>query len=453
MPIYAFVDKIDASPTILFDLDNQSPFSVVEGTQTPPPAKRFSQTSSSSRDGDNIAQSSYSDRVLTIILRVELNATAESQVEGIQALGRLLDDEQWIMWQHDTMIEPVFFRTRRGDMDVDDYMMVDRPKRTIRLTIPAEYAAYGLPVTNTVTINNDPTAATNPMSYAFPDIQGDVKTELSLSAQHDGDPLQQSLYNTAAGPSALLSPLNGGWENNGASASGWTMTASASDATAIGGVTTTMVKASGTSASPFVLMKVLSVPPGEYRVIARVKSSAVGGTLTTGSVTRNLYPTSKYFWYDFGVARPTGTFPRATPAGIGTLTSQPMRFSFTGAFTGNGTISLNRVLLVPAGVDGDALNRMLLTADGLNSGTTYIDSLTQAAWTGPTAFALLTVAGGAGFPQVLPGYPNRLTIIPRMAPSKAYDPLDNFDADDKTLTTVLTYSYYPRYLYTRPATS
>lgn len=453
MPTYAFVNAVSASPAVLFDLDNQAPFSVVVGTQTPPPQKRYSQSGSTARDGDNIAQSSYNDRVLTIALRVELGTTAEQQVEGIQKLARLLDAEQWLMWQHDTMIEPVFFRTRRGDIDIDDNMMVSNPKRVITLTIPAEPFAYGLPVTGTATIANDPTAATNPMSVALPAIQGDVATPLSLQAQMNSDALWWSVYNTAAGPSALVAPRNGNRQNSGASASGWTVTIAAADSAAIGGTATTLVKASGTSASPFVTMRVPNVEAGDFRLFARVKSS-VGGSLTYGSVTKTLYGDSQYWWVDFGVIRPQGSFPASNPPTLGTQANQTCDFLFTGALATTGTIALDHVLLIPAGVDGDVSTKMLMTATTQpSSGTTYINPLAQTAWIKQAGGTGTTLAVAGGFPVVVPGQPNRLTLVARSMPSVAFDVGNAFQYDDKTLTTVLSWQYYPQYLYIRPATT
>lgn len=456
MPTYAFVNGISASPTILFNLDNQSPFSVVVGTQTPPPSKRYSQSGSTSRDGDNIAQSSYNDRLLTIVLRVELKATAEEQVEGIQKLGRLLDSEQWLMWKHDTMIEPVFFRTRRGDMDIDDYMMVDRPKRTITLSIPAEPFAYGAAVTGSTTISNDPTVAvsSNPMSYVFPAIQGDVAAPVDLKML--ASPLvMSSAISVAAGPSVPSVPVSARASSMGTATAGWTTSLGAADTDAFGGLTTLFTKTSGAIRSP-AASHTLTSPKGDFRLFVRARtnvSDAVLYTSTTRDASLNttsnvkLVSGSDYRWYDLGVSRPPRT-PEIVGPTPGLFTPFDPSWNVSVACfmdSAAGVIAIDRVLALPAGLDDDVLSSLLILGEVLTAtGPTHVLSEEQIAFIDstplPRATYPMTIAGG--LPRVVPGAKNVLTLVKRIGAN-----------DVKSAPITLNFYYYPRYLYIRPATT
>ena len=174
---WQIVDSIASSPTVLLDFDDRNPFTVMGGSVSPPRLRRSS--GQALGDGSMVSDSSYEDRVVKLKLNV-WNTTAAAQSTAIQTLGRLLDRPEglWIKWLSEGKTEPVFFRTRRADLDVVDLVLSASPERDITLEIPCEPFAYGLPETGSFTVNNDPTVGVNPMSYVFESIKGDVSSPL-----------------------------------------------------------------------------------------------------------------------------------------------------------------------------------------------------------------------------------------------------------------------------------
>lgn len=442
MPIYRFVDAIDASPTTLLDLDDQSPLTVTSAS-TSPPRRRVSSFGSSARDGDVLSQKSYADRTLTILLKFKYGATAEEQSETIQKIGRLLDDGAWLWWQHDGKIEPVFYRTKYGDIDVDDVILDETPQRRVTLTITAEPFAYGLPETGTVTINNDPTHVTNPMSCVFPAVKGDVATPLALELP----PLDKSMYSVTT--SDDYTGLIFGQPTAAGTPAGWTRTDGLADSDAVGGTTFRGVKASG-SLGQAVAVDLLLTPPGDWRLLVRARSTVVGATMFSTGYVSPATPTPiadgvGYVWHDLGVNR----FPQQSIAQSqelpGLVTPGPtttdllLILEIAGT---SGEIRIDCVLLVPAGLDDAEVSTLLMTSGAAIQGATEIDSLNEICFGYYLSHSRLIPCAG-GFPRVLPGSENHLTILPRIYP----------DPDDLGAALTVDWMYYPRYLYDRPESS
>ena len=179
---YQFVDSISATPTVLLDLDNLTPFHVAEGSSVSPPRLRRTASPSLMGDGSIESGSYYEDRVITLVLVPQLVA-AETQATAIQTLARILDQREgaWLKWQSEGMSEPLFYRTRRADFEVVDLVLDAQPDRTLNLEIIAQPFGHGLPETGSFTVTNDPTTGTNKMMYSFGTIKGDVLTPLHLS--------------------------------------------------------------------------------------------------------------------------------------------------------------------------------------------------------------------------------------------------------------------------------
>lgn len=464
MSVYAFVDSIDASPTVLLDLDDQAPLSVIEGVKTAPPTRRVSSYGSSARDGDVLAQDSYNDRTITIPLSFKQLSSAEDQVATIQALGRLLDGPQWLMWQHEGMTVPVFYRTRYGDTDIDDSIMDAKPQRDVTLTIVAEPFAYGLPESGTATIANDPTAATNPMSYVFPAVKGDVATPLVLSIPASAGSSQPVFVSTAT-PSAIGAPFYADTASTGLSPgqTGWTLS-DVTDSAWIGGSKRRGVKTTGSNVQDVIDSQLIAVPVGDYRVFARghatVDTSVIfnypdeNPPIPTGLIPGG-GPTAT--WFDFGIARlPTDAPQTADPFGLAPsdfTTSVSASFDMVASA---GTVDLDGLLFIPVGLDAAGCSKFIrtyifssgaatLTIDGVNEAARLVST------SGPPFQTLAGTApavDGAGFPEVVPGYSNQLALI-----RNTYTPFGGGGNDSKTATTVVTWKYYPRYLYVRPATT
>lgn len=448
--VFKFVDAISASPTTLLDLDDGNPFWVVEGTQTPAPDRRDSVSYNNLRDGSIDTASPYSDRVISLVLSLNPASSAEAQLTAVQTLGRLLNSEQWLQWQGTNVTNPVFFRTKRASAKVIDELLIDLPLRQVTVELRAEPFGYGLPVTSgTVTIANDPTTGTNKMSYVFPTILGDVPAPLWMSFSNGNTRiLGKAVVSVECGPSAPTTPLFSQAFSTIA-ATGWSSASATADAAAIGGTTNVLTKASGSLS--YTGNSTITAPAGDYRVFLRLKTTSTGVTVTVkaggatvGTTVTPLSNASAFQWYDFGVAR----LPQAHPKAIIPVPTSPTTtgiisatFSMTG---GSGAISLDAVLLVPAGLD-DAKTSSLLIAPGSTSSPlpAYLDGYADVMWIGAgNVYETINFAGR--LPQVTPGTVNVLTFLVGIFP--------NF-TDLITDTTSVTYRYYPRYLYARPATT
>lgn len=466
MPIYAFVDAPSDSPTILLDLDDQNPLKVVEATKTSPPQRRVSAFGSSAQDGDVIAAKSYPNRQLTIKIDFAQGSTAEEQSEAIQKLARLLDGEAWLQWQHDAKIEPVFYRTLYGDIDVDDEIVDETPMRYVTLSITAEPFSRGLPVTGTATITNDPTTGTNKMSLVMPDIQGDVATPLWLDWPHSvgiGNNSAKAVISTCAGDVTPTSPPysigNTSASNN---VTGWSSADSANSAF-WNGTRRRFTKASGTLVNPVSAAKTMTFAPGNYRVFARCIAPANstiqlftgGGTVKLSYTVPSTSP-NEMALYDMGVVRLPFNQPMMDPA-TDLVPAFSASFYFgVGLSTGTGTIDWDGGLFVPVGLDegvsaswgGTIFSTPLtgVTYHGIADGINKMAYSKYDAGLGDQAAGMLVLDGG--FPIVVPGVKNVLTILPTVFPSAT-----TAEPDSKTRTTVVTWKYFPPYLYDRPASS
>lgn len=454
--VLQFVDSISASPTVLLDLNNQAPIYLAEdGWSAPPPRLDRTASSSTSRDGTSVAQSAYADRELVITVGLD-TATPDQAAEAIQAIARLLNSEgQWLKYQ--TAIEPVFFRTKRAEIDALAEFNGQRDGfREVTLRIPAEPFAYGLPVTGTTTINNDPTAATNPMSYVFPAIQGDVATPVSMSLVSEAS--HASLFanlmlSMSSGSNVPTTPAFVQTVSVTGASAGWTYTGGFADVDGIGGTVSRYVKASGTLTAGPTLQ--LPSSQGDYRILARLKASADGTAqlvMPDGVTksTRTLEVDADYHWYDFGVFRlpdfySTTAIPVVDQPSTSGTTAVSIYLNLTGA---TGDVRVDGVLAVPAGLDDDAASSLLLGAGGGSAAsgwTTFVDSLSSRLLIYKSGLRTQSVAVAGGFPSLLPGTRNVMTLVRALPFSVGSDPL--------TAGGVMNYLYYPRYLYIRPATT
>lgn len=448
-----FVDALSDTANVLLDLNTRAPiFVMADGWSAPPPQKNVSVFTSTSRDGSNIAQESYNDRELMIRVGI-LSTSPDHAAEAIQSIGRLIGSAQWLRYQPDT-IEPVWFRTRPGEIEVIDELNGQADGfRIVTIRLPAEYASYGAAVTNTVTINNDPTAATNPMSYAFPDIQGDVATPLVL--RDHVNYLDTCMLSMSASPSVPTVPIIR-QTYSVAAVAGWASTSGVADTAAIGGTTNQVAKSSGTLSYSFTV-SFTGVPLGDWRLVMRARSGidyrvfaqrkdlADAGRPAQAST---LVPTnSSYRYVDLGVHRLPANGSVSNPPGLAAASTSSVDVVVTlSSSSTSGIIYPDDFQLVPAGLD-DAVFSSLLLGGGASPlfavYPTQIDSLSGSMWVGDGTAYYSPATFAGGFPQVVPGVRNVLTLVKS---TKGF-------IDDKTVPSVLDYLYYPRYLYTRPATT
>lgn len=477
---YQFVDSISATPTVLLDLDNNNPFGMDE-TSVSPPTLRRTTARGIRNDGDLEVASSYDSREIKIVLSMKVVA-AETQATAIQTLARILDRAEgaWLKWQSEGMTVPMFYRTRRASFEVIDDVLDATPGRALRLTLDADPFGYGLPETGSFTITNDPTAGTNKMLYSFGTIKGDVPAPLQL-AFPTPDGVHRTLVASRAdyANSVLSAPfyqsLTAGTINSSPPA-GWTVV-DETDANMTSGNRRKLTKTSGTALvtpTAAVVQQWSSLPSGDYRVMVRVLGADAGTELlffnrppSTGSVlireeavgrTVVTATSAGRDWFDLGVVSMPGGAPlNDVVFGLAGATGPALWNVAAYASVAAVTLYLDCVVLIPAGrpgvitrqgtvtFPGTYINRAV-TWDGLNYRRFAIG---ESSFTAGVSSVVAPSDLTGGNPLVAPSASNVLHFFTTTAdPSSA-----SRAADSKTATTAVTWTYYPRYLYTRPATT
>lgn len=448
--IVAAIPHPDGSPVVLFDFDEW--FKVAQGTDFSPPEVRVSSTWTQLNDGEDWGATTLGDRVLTLKLTA-FRGNAEDQAEVLQTLGRLLDDSrgQWFLWQDEGTVHERYFRTKRAALEIEDHLLLENPLRTITIRIPAESAAYGRAILGQTTIFNDPTSPTNPMSFVMPPVKGDLSTPLAL--ENEAGRGRVGMFAAAAAPLVPETPIYATFDAD--VTTGWTVTFSYADSAAIGGFTSRNVKASGTlpvRTQAFVT----AIPPGDWRALVRCRATVAGATITDlrSGVKATIPNTAYYTWVDTGVSRQPisaghddGARPSIRPVSAARNEYHPFSVAIAGTA---GEIRVDTVLYVPAGLDGALVSTLLRTlgTDATDPGMVEIDSIRDQAyrWEPGADYPLevfqnIPVEGG--FPEVIPGHTNVITMVTGMNP---------LEADDKDSADAITWLYYPRYLNLRSAT-
>jgi hypothetical protein len=476
-----FVDSIAASPTVLLDLDDGNPFNIQAGSAVSPPTLRRTTAQGIRQDGDIEVATSYDGRDIPLNLGIA-EVAAETQATAIQKLARILDrqDGAWLKWQDEGMNKPRFYRTRRASFDVIDEVLDATPNRALRITLSADPFGYGLPVSNTFTITNDPTTGTNKMLAAMPTILGDVPTPLNLSF-----PIADGVFKTrvaslidyagASLPAPYYKSLASGTINSSPPA-GWTV-ADAADVTMVGGNRRRFTKTSGTALcrpTAAVVQQWASLPPGDYRVMVRTGAAPAGTELlffnkppSTGSELIYSEAVGKAVisaasagkdWFDLGVVAMPGGAPLTdvafgNPGATGPALWNVAVFSSVASMT----VDLDAIVLIPAGRPATSARHGSVTfpstygtrvvtwdgqnyyriANGISTFTAGVTSVVPAS----------EVTGGN--PLVGPGATNFLHFFMTVADPSAASRF----SDDKSLTTIVSWSYNPRYLYNRPDTT
>jgi hypothetical protein len=485
------VDDIKTSPTVLLDLNNESPFGAAE-FDCPPPPLRYTSSSSMLADGSRISSSSYENRTLRIALD-QISASQDAWATSWQTLARLIDQEwYWLKWQPTGATSPVFFRCYRSQVPSLETVPGATAYRIPTLEIPADPAAWGLPVDiASFTITNDPSTGTNKMMIGpsiLGTIQGDLETPLLLAL---------TASSTSATPGYVSSyALRGGFTHSFLARNLTDLTSgtdvgarvTAAGANYIEGdykscsfATTAMnVRLSGTFASA------LSPMPGLYRALVKgVVPDPVTGTHTntytfqiqfggTVSVAQLSDPvtvsvnapsgSTKHVMVDLGLVQiPTlvdpggiGLAPAASAVSVNVFTTinasaanvsgsmQPFRF--------------DELFLLPVDtVYGDASSTVQIPAssttsdlimyDGINDSVRVMDDTgtgTFLATPFPTSSSI-NLRWVGGLPMVAPGANNYLQVVLGSGTSGgAFVP---------AATTTWSGRYYPRYLHVRPAST
>jgi hypothetical protein len=449
------VDAIGPTPTVLLDLNDEIMFAC-SSFQAPPPQLVRTAIQTQAQDGSVDPGSVYGDRVIDLDLDLYV-ATQDTSATQLQLLARLLSDPrgQWLMYQPIGATKAVFFKLRRGDITSILDVIASTAMRELHLTLPAYSFAIGESVSSTATVNNDPTAGSNPMSFVMPTVLGDVPAPLMMAMQS----INTCMIASCAALSAPSTPLFTHTINSEQTVAGWNASVTTADTDAIGtgNNVIALVKTSG-ALTKSMTFSFAAVPLGDYRLLVRIKTSTAGVSIAghrAGTALPSARPITGdglYHYYDFGVVRMPVSRPQPNPPGITTLgpatATAELIFAAAGA---TGTILIDELVLVPAGLDDAVSSRILIGGGNTDMGPTNllpvnVDSMTRSLWQGnASAYNPIPVVG-AGFPMVAPAVKNVITIIRSISALTGY-------YDIKTANYVVTWMYYPQYLYVRPATT
>jgi hypothetical protein len=452
-----FVDSIGTSPSVRFDLNDDSDNSIriKDGYDLSPPDLRRAVTSTLLRDGGHVGASAYDNRVI----RLPLQCRTTSQSTLATKVGTLLRElnrpTNLLRWQPQGAANPVFFRTFRSSDPSIASKLYNSGRGVVELELLAEPFALGLEQTlASVVISNNPTAGSNPLAADLTGILGDADTPALLeltSTQghanrytHIAVTRKTSLYVRQA--EALTQGTDTTTQPNDATASGAgnnfsrTTFATATMTTRIEGQ---FPAASGTSTDY----------AGAYRVLVRVRRSTAVGDIVVKMVPRFSgdelggfpeVPTAGHTdWHvlDLGVIEfpfghpgvPRGYRATIDPLDTGTISFRAERVS------GTSTLDWDYVYLQPADDQVAVISWPTLMAttdvavvDGPNDAVYRITNTN----TVPSPGVFPSRSGG--LPLLRPGVTNRLHLL-----RSPY--VGGVSGGVNDATTVVA-RYWPRYL-------
>jgi hypothetical protein len=492
-PIVRFVDKMSAAPVIGLDLNDDDPIRTSNNDFT---------IGAPSFDGDPLSVGvKLGYRTLTLRCRVyDSNAVA---LVAYSALAKqIIAPSNVLMVQLDSKQPPVFFRTYRtqpGEIDFTNVKAIGAGGQSyyqLSVTLTADHAAYGLPETNTVTISNDPASGTNKCFYRWPvPVLGDLETPLYLEAATSDVRGQNRLLASQAliGGASQTGPVlvqanaltHGGAVAGGAAPVG-TLVDNTGDAAMSGGNYTRYTGSASDdgSVAPVSLLYGLNLLPGtlvgDYRVFMRVRCGAAVDVWSfsiaqIGAVTPNyalfdgdtvayLRGTTGPHWLDMQTIFrfPYGAPPVDPIGAFDTAYTNP-GLSFAVLMHSDAvaakTVDFDCLLFVPVGLDQAVATRYATTAyDASLPGTSY-----KAVWNGPndTRYLLdgsnnyspgIAPKADGGLPTLVPGADNSIHYLQHIG-TGYNDPRTSSTSgvnDSLSASTVLTWKYWPRYLWLRP---
>jgi hypothetical protein len=175
-----FVDKLNALPTVLLNLNDEATW-WVRSFDAPPPRKRRSVATNAMRDGGYVSSSTYDMRVLTLTLDMR-KTTQDDAATELQKLARILDKPSILEYKPDTATSPVFFKVYPSDLAAVVDMYASTAYRQLTIELLAEPFAVGI----RTSISAGTVVNTSPyFDIASASIAGDVPTPFWLV---DGTP-------------------------------------------------------------------------------------------------------------------------------------------------------------------------------------------------------------------------------------------------------------------------
>jgi hypothetical protein len=462
-----FVDSIASSPTVRLDLNDGAPFGLkIEGTSFGTPTMRYAEASTLMRDGSTYPAAAYGERVLTIKLTLA-ETTRDAIATAMQELHRELDrPTNFLRWQQDSATNPVFFRTIRTPPDRwDDFPFTPNPYNEVTIPVLAEPFGYGLKETGTATVSNHPAAGTGLPGYLdVTSVKGDVETPLILR-------VESTTFNVVNDFASMLAVRRRGTPSSapvGLQAESMTLgtdTTLPGNDGAMSGAGSNYARCSfGTIAMTTRLSTTFPAAAsvdnrGTYRVMARIRRSVAGsdgvamrlrwGGTSSSLITNDTVTTSQTTslnYVDLGlVSIPPGEDP-VTDGLSGTSLSASGIYVEVQAQRTAGTTNLDIDFLwfVPAD------DRLCTIRWGTASGADYCfaDASLDKVYNATTAGAVLNANMAqrtGGLPMISPGVTNRVWFLKQVRQGAATDAIG--------VTFTAQYSYFPRYLYLRPAST
>lgn len=455
-----FVDSIASSPTVRLDLNDDNLWGLkYEGTDFSPPPLNRQTITSLLRDGELVPGASYGNRVVRLQLDLT-TSTVDAATTELQKLHRELDrPSNFLRWQPVSASSPVFFRTLRSPQT----RVVERPGagtlRHVVVEALAEPFAVGLPTTlSLANVSNDPAAVSNPMYVDISSVKGDVSAPMKI-VNGGLDFLSQTVVlatrrrGTVANTPFLLQAE--------AMTQGLNTTTQANDPTASGAGQNYSRCTFGTATMQ---TRLEAIHPGSstvdargtYHVFGRFRKTngaaaitvelhagpgQVGGTALTISSTV-LAAGTDWQMVDMGLVQiPSGMDAQYDgPSGV-ELSAAGILVQVAASRSGSGSVDIDYLLFAPA---DDQLAIISFGAGATGDSDYVVDSANDAVYSlrsGAAGSSVDTVVLGA-LPTLRPGVTNRLFLLRDARGQAAVN-----------LTSDLTITYWPRYLYIRPATT
>jgi len=464
MPItLQFVDKIDAAPTTRLDLNDGTKWLFQRKPLpdlSPPPLKR-AVVSTLMRQGAKIVASAYDNRVLKFDL-VAQAATEDLLATELQKLNRELDRANNILkYQPIGATNPVYFRTFRSpgySLNVES-----EPVFRVRLGLEllAEPFAYGERVTlNSVTVNNDPAAGSNPCYWDVTGVTGDVPTPafLKFAASPSVANQRMALGVRRHGTPGGVYPLQ---------AEGMTLgtdtTLPGNDA-AMSGAGSNYARTSFATATMQTRLTAANFPVtaagqsveyrGTYRIFARVRHSVAGDTIRikmtygpTGIATEPVtLPNQTWLmWVDLGLVRlPASVDDPVSGEGYSNVpnAARIMSLNFQAErVSGSGNLDWDVVLAVPADEELAIIAWPTSTSDAIIDGPN--DSVySRLASASDSLYTTAPIPRAGSIPLLSPNQTNRIALLVNVG--------GDLQADDLADSAAVVLSYWPRHLYVKP---
>lgn len=459
---WKFVDQPVASPTVLLDMNDGATWKTLgaEFFKLPSPPLKRSVAASMMVEGAMLSAAAYDPRTLTFTLELTgaTEAAREAQMDALVA--QFAKPGNLLMYQLQLSNNPIFFRTLRSDEYNLDKEFIPGAAWRVDCNVLAEPFAIGvrrdLP---TVTVTNDPAAASVPAIWDITGIVGNAPTPAFLrigSALGAGNPILLS-QRTVNNPTAVTV-----FAQCEAGTLGTDTTVQANDVN-MSGVGSNFVRTSFSTSSSLVTRVTVTAPTatdttalrGRYRVFLRVRTSGTGSNFSlryiqnaTGTdvvngptVSYDSLANTEFRHIDLGLLECPTAGPYPATMGYSALASQMVTQTLgiqIARNSGTATIDLDYVYLMPAD------ERFCIAArNSLQANSSFvIDGPNEMAYgmpSGTTPFGstrTIDNAGGMSFlfggvPMLVPNTTNRWHMIR--------------GASTVSVTSTVDVSYWPRW--------